>query len=307
MKIMDLINEIRHPMVSSQKVEHALYNFCQVLQQQLMPPPCDYHLVVGEPPAHDGRYEESNNDFWMNDNLALQEQAIDVILNVMQRRHYDAIVYEWSLSAVTLFSLGSSYRANVLVARGGIQRTLEAMEYFPLAERLHCVGMVALSHMVANATSPSLQQAIIYGNDSPRTRTSSSSSSSSSRDITAPPLFLFENLVHAMEQFPNSTHICKYASATFGAAYVQNGCQLRRRATSTDTAGLQTQQDRLDVIILLRALECVYHGLLMHSNGDEVDEATRVLRSFLRLFAGPDLAHKILHQVECQLCHGGAA
>jgi hypothetical protein len=294
-KMMDLINEIRHPMVSSKKVAQTLHSVCRVLQARL----------VGEEPKL-GSHEYQK---YMDESACLP-LTMDAILNyVMQRRHYDIIVYEWSLSALTLFSsLGSSSnQATFLVAMGAIQRTLQVLDYFPSAERLHCVGMVALSHMVANATSPSLQQAMIYGSNSSRTTTG---------------LFLFEKLVRTMEAFPHSAPICEHACSTFGAAYVQNGHQLISRSSSRRSSIMRgeggcapttthEQQDQQVMALLFRALECVYHGLTLHSYddaaGSDDKEATRVLRSFLRLFAGPDLTHKILHQVECQLCHGGAA
>jgi hypothetical protein len=280
MKIMDLINEIRHPTVSSKKVEQTLCYFCQVFQAR---------LAGGEP------------KLGSNDDSACLPLTMDAILNyVMQRRHYDIIVYEWSLSALSLFSsFGSSNQATFLVSMGAIQRTLQVLEYFPSAERLNCAGMAALSHMVANATSSSLRQAIIYGNANHSPRTT--------------PLFLFENLVRTMQTFPNSAPICEHACATFGAAYVQNGHQLSSRGMLQGEGCCVSIADQ-EVILLFRALECVYHGLTMHSDdyaaagaGGDDKEGTRVLRSFLRLFAGPDLTHKILHQVECQLCHGGVA
>jgi hypothetical protein len=299
-KIVDLINGIRDPLVSSKKVEHALSNFCQVLQ--LMP--CGAHLV-GEP--QNSRFQEYNDLM----SIITLQGTMEVILNAMQRRHYDSMVYEWSLSALALFSQGSSYRATFLVSIGGIQQALEVVEYFPFSERLQCAGLLSLSHILANATSSSLQQAIVQGNDgndhdAPTTRTSGIAVT-----VMHAPLFLFGNLVQAMERFPNSTHICKYACAAFGAAYVQNGCQLRRRSisaadaatTTNDAAAGQTQEQ--EDVLLFRAIQCVYHGMTMHSYDDK--EATSVLRTFLRLFAGLDLANKILLQVECDLCHGGAA
>jgi hypothetical protein len=299
--------------VSSKKVEHFLSNFCKALQLMVPGSNCCAHGrlapdVDDDGQSKDGRYQEYNNHTtaWMS-GLTLQ-LTMDAILNhVMQRRHYDIIVYEWSLSALTLFSsLGSSNQATFLVSTGAIQRTLQFLGYFPPAERLHCVGMVALSHMVANATSPSLQEAMSHGGNT---------ENGYSLRATAPSLFLFESLVRTMEKFPNSAPICEHACSTFGAAYVQNGHELRRRCAGTadsatsGTAAGQTEDD----ILLFRAFECVYHGLILHSdhvysnNAEEDQETSRVLTSFLRLFAVPDLAHLILHQVECQLCHGGAA